>query len=157
MKREKFLWPLTQGHQRGLMAAKNIRGRIEAMDEGTRTREMGILRREILEFWESELQPHFQAEEELLRVFSGHVGAGDQDVARLLDDHRVLEKWAHGGSPEDLSMFSDLLVKHIRFEEETVFGRIERALSEGEIRAEETLLREAIPACGKIPDRKSSA
>ena len=155
MKREKFLWPLTQGHQRALMGAKNIRERLQSMKEETRAGEMKKLLQETQDFWDTELRPHFKAEEELLKIFARHVGPEDQDLRRILEDHRVLEEKVRGGRGEDLLSFSELLTAHIRYEEETVFGRIEKSLNQEEIIEEDALLKKSVPACPKIPGRKN--
>lgn len=154
MKREKFLWPLTQSHHRGLVAARNVRERIARMEAGDREREMAALRKELKDFWGSELKAHFEAEEEMLEVFASHVGPSDPDLLRTVRDHRALERLLGRGFKEDLLRFAEQLTAHIRFEEEVLFGRIEAVLAPPESRAiGEMLLKKANPACGKPPAR----
>jgi hemerythrin-like domain-containing protein len=155
MKREKFLWPLTGGHHRGLVAAKNVKNRIAQMGSQTREEEMKELRLEVRTFWDSELKDHFGAEEELLRVFAGHVGEKDGDIHRVLSEHKAMKGLIRQGFKEDLLRFADLLAAHIHFEEEVLFGRLEKALTPSEIQREgEILLKKATPACPLIPGPK---
>jgi hemerythrin-like domain-containing protein len=146
MKREKFLWPLTHGHQHGLAAAKALKQRL-AGEEGSTREGMGELRSQVAEFWDLELREHFKAEEGILRMLPRELPPEDPDVTRFYRDHRDLERLARGGLREDLSLFADLLARHIRFEEETLFGRIEAALSlEGRRLAGEIARKAETPA-----------
>jgi hypothetical protein len=155
VRREKFLWPLTQSHHRGLVAAKDTRERIARMDPAGREREMAALREELKGFWESELKAHFGAEERMLEAFAARVGPSDADIQRTVRDHRTLEKLLHQGFKEDLLRFAELLTAHIRFEEEVLFGRIEAALAPPEAQSVGAmLLKAASPSCAKLPAPK---
>lgn len=117
-----------------------------------REKEMGVLRSELMDFWDSELKGHFEAEEEMLKVFATHVGGTDKDIARTISDHHTLKQLLQKGFKEDLLRFAELLASHIRFEEETLFGRIEAALTAPEAQRQgEMLSQKAVPACIKIP------
>jgi hemerythrin-like domain-containing protein len=152
MKRERFLWPLTQGHHRALVAARNVKNRIAAMKAEEQEAAMKSLRLEVNAFWQSELKGHFDAEEEMLEVFARHAGPSDQDIARILAEHRTLEQLLQNGFKEDLRRFAELLTAHVRFEEDRLFGRIEKALTPSEIQQEQAfLLERAVPACSSIP------
>jgi hemerythrin-like domain-containing protein len=151
VKREKFLWPLTHGHQHGLAAAKALRERLAGKEGGTKER-LEELRSQVSEFWDLELRDHFKAEEDILETLSRDLPPGDPEVARFYSDHRALERLAQGGSQEDLLNFADLLKEHIHFEEGTLFGRIEAALSpEGRRKAGEIAQMAATPkACPRL-------
>jgi hypothetical protein len=154
MKREKFLWPLTQGHHRGLVAAKNIKSRIDQMGEENREKEMAALRMEVSGFWKGDLKAHFAAEEEMLRVFGAHAGPQDPGVTRILSDHRAMEQLVKKGFKEDLLRLADILTKHIRYEEEMFFGRVEKTLTPAEIQREEKnllKLKNGEASCGISP------
>ena len=155
MKREKFLWPLTQGHHRGLVAAKNIKSRIIQMVPENQEKEMASLRAEVEEFWKEDLKAYFAAEEEMMDLFTAHAGPADSDVVRILSDHRTMEQLIKKGFKEDLLRLSDILTKHIRYEEDVFFGRIEKILTPTEIRTEEEmLLKKAVPVCVILPKPK---
>jgi hemerythrin-like domain-containing protein len=140
VKREKFLWPLTQGHHRGLVAAKNIKNRITQMGDENREKELTDLWTEVSKFWEEDLKTHFAAEEEMLKIFMAHAGPGDPGVTRILSDHRTMEQLVKKGFKEDLLRLADFLTTHIRYEEETFFGRVEKILTPAEIQKEEERL-----------------
>ncbi|HUO56925.1 MAG TPA: hemerythrin domain-containing protein [bacterium] len=152
MKREKFLWPLTQGHHRGLVAARNIRDRITRLSTENRKAEMAELRKEVEDFWQGELKAHFEAEEEMLQIFSKRAGSPDTDTARILREHQVMRHLLKKGFKEDLFRFAEILTAHIRFEEDVLFGRIEKTLEGGEIEALGIMfLKKAVPSCVRIP------
>lgn len=88
-----------------------------------------------LRFFEDEAREHFRAEEELLLpVFARHVPADDPDVVRVLVEHVELHRGAldlaAGTDDTDvLHALGELLERHVRHEERTLFPRIEAALS----------------------------
>ena len=152
MKREKFLWPLTQGHHRGLVAARNIKNRIEQMKTENRQADLEALKAETEGFWKGELQPHFEAEEEMLQIFAEKAGAKDKDLLRTIQEHRTMTQLLKMGFKEDLLRFAEILTAHIRFEEEVLFGRIEKILTPEEIsRASGFLVKKAVPNSNCIP------
>lgn len=90
MKREKFLWPLTQGHHGALVAARNIRDRLSKLNEGEKNT-LVVLSQEISGLFARDLEPHFRGEEEeLLKVFENHVGSDDSDIKKILQDHQTI-------------------------------------------------------------------
>lgn len=124
MKRSEQLKPLSHEHHHALFIAKRLR------DEG----EEAITA--FAEFWRSEGELHFRIEEEVLLPGSGLGGPGeDADVARMLDEHldirrrvrRVLEGEA---TSRELNELGTALTEHVRFEERTLFPRIEALLDE---------------------------
>ena len=146
MKREKFLWPLTQGHHRGLVMAKNIRHQFARIKPDPQENMAARLLSEVRGFWEMELMVHFEAEEELLTVFAGHSGPGNPNIARIISEHRMMKRFLDKGSKEDLLRFADILTSHIRYEEDVVFGRIEKILTPDETRTQgEAILKKVAP------------
>lgn len=102
------------------------------------------------DFWREEGREHFRLEEELLLpAFVHHVGADDADVVRVLDEHADIRRRVDDletGVPVDsaaLHALGERLRDHVRYEERTLFGRIEAALSPGELGAVGTALQEA--------------
>lgn len=144
MKRAKFLWPLTHGHQHALSAVKIIRERLKAntADE--------TLPAEIRAFFESELAIHFTAEEEMLAEAAKVWGLEDADLNRTLTDHALLKQLAAGNN-QTFQKFTDLLEKHIRFEEETLFGRFEAFFNAEEINYWGKKLQATASSCPLLP------
>lgn len=149
MKREKFLHALTHGHHHGLQAAQNVEARLET---GTSREEFERLRSEVAVFLESSLTPHFALEEEVLfPLFRKRAGVEDPALKRLETDHAALREVASAASSEALQAFADLLRRHIRFEEEEWFPRVEALLTaEEKEEAGRRLQRGANPS-PKIP------
>jgi len=109
----------------------------------------GSVRQEALGFWRAEGCGHFRLEEELLLpVFVRHVGADDADVVRVLVEHVDIRRRIGDleAAPVDalaLNGLGELLRDHVRYEERTVFGRIEAVLGADELDALGIALRAA--------------
>jgi len=98
--------------------------------------------RATLDFWREEGREHFRLEEELLLpAFARHAGADDPDVVRVLVDHvdircRITD--LEIGARVDvaaLNALGEVLRDHVRYEERTLFGRIEQTLDTTELAA----------------------
>ena len=139
MKREKYLWPLSQSHHRALMAARRIREALSAAgpDSGPVTE----LTAEVKSLYDGELLQHFWDEERILNLFEAYAGDDDPDARRIRGEHRLLESLAFQGTGEGLLGFADLLVRHIRFEEDVLFGRIEGVLGGDDRKTVEEILK----------------
>lgn len=132
MKREKFLWPLTQGHHGALVGARNIRNRLAVLktNEG---KDLIRLSAEVTEFFKSDLVDHFRGEEEeLMKVFEAHVGENDPDLLRIKNDHKTLKELSTVTTQNEIQLFADTLTAHIRFEEDIFFPRVESILADQE-------------------------
>lgn len=132
MKREKFLWPLTQSHHRALMAAKRVR---ESLSGPANPKTGGLekaLSNELKALYDGELQKHFWDEEKILTLYDGHMGKEEPEPARIRKEHRLLESLLGKEDRESLLHFAETLTAHVRFEEDVLFGRIESILNESE-------------------------
>src|ERR1700733_9867587 len=141
MKRSKFLWPLTHGHQHALSAAKIIRERLQANPADT------SLSSEVLDFYEDELAAHFEVEEEMLATVRSRCPNNDPDIQRTLSDHQKMKELLNLSGNQHLLEFADILTQHIRFEEESLFAGLEGIFKEEEISLWEKILKLAAPAC----------
>jgi len=108
------------------------------------------LRQTMLDFWREEGRAHFRLEEELLLpAFARHGGADDAGVVRVLVEHvdirRRIGELEPGGPIDSgaLRALGERLSDHVRYEERTLFGRIEAALSPEELSAVGTALKAA--------------
>jgi len=147
VKRAKFLWPLTQGHHHGLMASLNIRDRLQADPTDA------SLAEEVRVFQGDDLEPHFQAEEDLLDELAERWGSNDEDLVRTRREHAELKALSSSGTAQDLLCFGDLLGRHIRYEEEVLFARFEGALTEEESRRWGERFQKAVSSDPKFPRR----
>lgn len=107
------------------------------------------VRHETLDFWRADGCGHFRLEEELLLpAFVRHVGADDAGVLRVLVEHVEIRRRIGDleAAPVDavaLNALGELLRDHVRYEERTLFGRIEAALGADELDALGIALRAA--------------
>lgn len=115
MQRDPSLCSLSTEHHRGLMVARKAR---KAVAQGTQAQIVAW--QVIREIFRTELEPHFQREEQgllpVLRV------AGEVDlVERTLHEHRSLRWLIVENRPDNLSAFAESLTTLIRFEESELF------------------------------------
>lgn len=99
-----------------------------------------------LQFWEKNGRLHFREEEEiLLPAYARHVAIeSDPDAVRMLADHAAirarieqLRERLESNEPVEraLAELGRMLKDHVRLEEDRVFPRIEKTLSESELAA----------------------
>ena len=125
LKRHPTLQPLSREHFGGLVLVRRLREAAAAGDESSRQTAANLLH----EAWETELEDHFADEEKLL---GPHLA--DHDMARLIEEHRSLERHITMADAADcppsaewLAETATLLEKHIRWEERELFPAAERA------------------------------
>jgi hemerythrin-like domain-containing protein len=155
MKRHESLHALSQHHHFALLESLFIR---RANDESGAIRELRL--REVadkfIEFWEKKGKLHFREEEEILiPTYALHVSIqDDQDVMRMLADHAMIRakigKLAsllsnNEAFEKDLTELGELLQNHVRLEENIIFPRMEKILSEEELQRVGNLLTELHP------------
>jgi hemerythrin-like domain-containing protein len=137
MKRHKSLYPLSHDHHHGLVHARqlSLAGAQAERDSSEATAERFI------EFWESDLQRHFQQEEEIvLPLLDQYVTSECAEVRETLRQHTEIRRLIAGlnSEPEKqevpdlglLSQIGDALRDHIRFEENELFPILEATVPE---------------------------
>jgi hemerythrin-like domain-containing protein len=141
VKRHPSLHPLSQHHHFALIQALQMRRAAEAPPE---KRNAAVQRQaeKFIVFWHKTGIVHFREEEEVLLPAYARHSRLDQDagVIRLLAEHaeiratvRDFEHLRAKNLPiaaEAMARLAKLLHDHVRFEENEVFPRIERALGE---------------------------
>jgi len=125
LKRERFLWPLTQSHHRALLAARRIRETLASSSSPETPRHLA---HEVAALYGAELKTHFADEETVIESLEKAAGVPDPDFERVRRDHRVMEALIPGGDRESLLTLAETLREHIRFEEEVVFPKFESRL-----------------------------
>jgi hypothetical protein len=130
MKREKFLWPLSQSHHGALLLARKIRESFSGPKHDDKNKFFQELSVEANKFFKDELIQHFWDEERILGLFELRMGNGDPDVEKIRKDHRFLESLLSHNTQESLLDFAETLTHHIRFEEDVFFERIEKVFNE---------------------------
>ncbi len=98
---------------------------------------------EIDSFWRQEIEPHFRAEETILFPPAQNLGVCRNEIEKVLEEHRRLRELvsllgrveAPAPLRSHLREFAELLIRHIRFEERTLFPALEKAFPEGQLEA----------------------
>ncbi len=145
MKRHDSLHPLSQHHHFALIQVWELRRALK-QPAAERRKALRAVARKFVRFWKRAGQVHFREEEEvLLPAYARHVRLDeDADVMRMLAEHAIIrgfiekmEATLASGSVEesDVSELAKTLYDHVRLEENEIFPRIEKALSEDEMRA----------------------
>ncbi len=138
MKRDPRLNPLSWQHQRTLALAHRTGA---ALDKASAPLE--TLTAEIESLWRQEIEPHFRAEETILFSPAQALGVCRDEIEQVLREHRRLRELVllieRGDVPAELRChlreFAELLIRHIRFEERTVFPALEKALPKEQLEA----------------------
>jgi hemerythrin-like domain-containing protein len=142
MKRHPELRPLSEHHHHVLVLALQIRQAAESTGPN-RDQELRKLAESLLRFWEETGQTHFVEEEQvLLPRYARHRRLDeDPEIMRMLADHAAIRaqmedlKACLGATfaPESLIKLGLTLRDHVRLEEDRIFPRIEKVLSEAEL------------------------
>lgn len=124
MKRDKNLIPLSWEHHSGLVFARRIRKKIEANESNEH------IRNYILGEWEDSLDRHFQLEETVISPVFLKYSPHDSEQAKMENDHNRMREIVRGLYDEKYTVammleFSELLARHIRFEEDVLFPLFE--------------------------------
>ncbi len=84
-------------------------------------------------FYAQHIQPHFEAEEKYIFPI---LGPDDEMVREALASHRKLEKLFAGSvdMENDLKQIEKELENHIRFEERTLFNKIQEVASTDQVK-----------------------
>ena len=132
MKRSPELAVLSREHHVALELALRL----------TRTPSTAVdaLRTDALAFWRGECSEHFRLEETLLLpALAEHAGAEDPDLLRIRNEHTDLRRrfveLEHDPAIDSAALkdLGERLAAHVRFEERTLFGRVESALDPEEL------------------------
>ena len=81
---------------------------------------------ELWRFWAADIRPHFVAEADFLRKYGSEAGYENRYIARVLDDHRLLEELVWSQGEESVRSFAGLLASHIRFKEDYFKERVRK-------------------------------
>jgi hemerythrin-like domain-containing protein len=144
MKRHSSLHPLSEHHHQALVQTLEIRRAAEKPAE-KRAAAFRQIAENFLRFWETAGRAHFLEEEEILLPALAHHEALEQDaeVMQMLADHAAIR--AEAGRLADevaaqrpvekrLAALGRRLQEHVHLEEDHIFTRIEKILSEDELR-----------------------
>ncbi|MCS6816537.1 MAG: hemerythrin domain-containing protein [Blastocatellia bacterium] len=160
-RRHESLIPLSHGHHHGLVLSWRIKRALarESLEEEA----LRQLARAVVSFFESDLAPHFAAEEEgLFPIMEANLGRLDL-LMELREEHERFRAWIEelrrsidaSPSMETLRAFGVLLHDHIRKEERVLFPIFEERMPPDEARRAGSVIVERLTSrsrCG-VPKR----
>ena len=128
MKRSAHLQPLSRQHHNGLLAALLVG---KGLKKGAGLQVMATF---IIHVWQSELQSHFEQEEQILIPSLQNTSFDSALTQQLLQEHRQIQSLVQhmqqgNYNSDDIASFASLLEHHIRFEERIYFPEAEKVLS----------------------------
>ncbi|MFN0157933.1 MAG: hemerythrin domain-containing protein [Bacteroidota bacterium] len=137
-KRHASLVPLSHDHHHGLALALRLRQGTNALLNDGWTHDRREQAKRVLDFYHTELRPHFAAEEEVVfPMMKEHMPGSQGKIETLVDQHRQIEdiiariRIAQDDAlNETLVSLGVLLEQHIRIEERELFPLYESGISE---------------------------
>ncbi len=126
IKRNESLVALSKEHHFGLLANWKIKRGFDLKAEPKRIADF------VVNFWETHLEAHFNAEEQILFISINHALV-DEALQQHAELRSLVKSIGTEGTPEQLTRFGNLLEKHIRFEERQVFKMLQQELSEKQL------------------------
>jgi hemerythrin-like domain-containing protein len=132
MKRHPQLQPLSRQHHNGLLAVLLLKKGI------ARSAPTNIMAAFINDFWNTDLEEHFTAEEIWLLPEAKNTVMEEALHERLNNEHEQLRRYIDLIQEETVDVaviasFANLLEQHIRFEERIYFPRAEKLLTENQL------------------------
>jgi hemerythrin-like domain-containing protein len=132
MKRHEQLQPLSRQHHNGLLAALLLKkGMAKSADAN-------VMADFIIDFWKNDLQNHFESEEQV--IIPSLVNTAFDKILndQLLREHGLIRSYIdslknNADDASTIKAFTELLEKHIRFEERIYFPEAEKILSEEQL------------------------
>ena len=126
IKRNKSLVALSKEHHFGLLASWKIRRGFDLKAEPKRIADF------VVNFWETHLDTHFNAEEQILFNTIKHQLV-DEAAQQHAEGRSLIKSIYKEGTPQQPTSCADLLEKHIRFEERQVFKMLQQELPENQL------------------------
>lgn len=137
IKRSEALAPLSREHHEGLLFVWKIR---QGLRKQTAVERIAAY---VQWFWENDLQPHFEKEENALLPF---LSEEYELKSRLLNEHRQIRELISEVNKKHHTALLETLAQtvndHIRFEERILFNHLQETLSQTELSQIATQLTE---------------
>jgi hemerythrin-like domain-containing protein len=142
--RSRQLAPLSIEHREGLEFANRIREGLK------RNAPVEIMREYILWYWRNHIRPHFRHEEDVVFSF---FPPGNKLAQRMRNEHDMICELLicldEEADKRTLTLFADLIVDHISFEEKELFAWLEKELSEDQLEKIQARLEETPIVCAE--------
>lgn len=127
IKRNEFIQPISREHHHGLLLCWKIKEGLKKKIELTRIKKYADW------FYQNHLIPHFKLEEKTIYTFLDN----ENDwIKNAIAHHRKLTSLFESEVSEDnLQQIVELLQKHIRFEERTLFNEIQKVATTAQLQS----------------------
>ncbi|MBA5628374.1 hemerythrin domain-containing protein [Moheibacter lacus] len=137
IKRHPALQQFSREHHFGLLLCWKIREGFRREIEAERMKKYTDW------FFQTHLKPHFEAEEKYMFTL---LSDEDKLKKRAIKEHRRLERLFEENEDvkRSLSLIEEELEQHIRFEERSLFGEIQKVATEEELEAIEKMHQELL-------------
>jgi len=151
-RRHESLIPLSREHHYGLLVCLRIHRGLE--DHKTDMVWLSDRAEKVIRFFETDLRPHFEAEEQIVFPVMTGMAEASATVKELIEEHRnlvrLVDRPAVGvEAPPLLREFADRLEAHIRKEERVLFPCYEQKISPKEADHVKIQILEAIGSAMK--------
>ncbi|MDE3124444.1 MAG: hemerythrin domain-containing protein [Bacteroidota bacterium] len=127
IKRTKAMQPLSRQHHNGLLFCLLLKKGVAKQASVKIISDFGI------QFWQNELQYHFHLEEMYLIDLGNTYPVLVNGLQKMMYEHGIIhtyfKKMGIHITYEEITQLSELLEKHIRFEERILFPHIESIIS----------------------------
>lgn len=139
IKRNKHILQLSKDHHFTLLFSWKIR---QGLKLGA---DAGRIKKYVQYFWQRDMQKHFKEGEEIL-----FAPVKDAKVQKAIDDHRKIKEQidnlqvsvADTETSQQLAALADTVDAHVRYEERELFPHLEKILTEAQLEAIGTQLKE---------------
>lgn len=152
MEREKFLSGLRSGHHSALVIGMLIQQSYNKVQCNAAEDAIWGLHDMADCFFQTELKPHFAAEESLMAVFGKILNKKIKE--RILSEHRYMISLIQDGSLEALNEFAVVLAAHIYFEETEYYPILEKILKPEEKQAVALYFEKTLPSLEVVRKEK---
>jgi hemerythrin-like domain-containing protein len=130
LRRSEALQPLSRQHHQGLLVSLFLTNGLK------KNASIKSMKDFILQFWEEDLNKHFEVEEQILIPFTKEYPTLEEGLKRMLLEHQnilllinKLNNEARVDQLETIAAFALQIDQHIRFEERVLFEQLQETLT----------------------------
>ncbi len=137
MKRHEAIIPLSHDHHQALRFATAMKKNASPTKRALQSLEEKII--DAKRTYELEFVPHFAHEEEILfPIARGYSAELDKMLDDIIEEHKVIleafEKLEEGSVEDNLDKIGELVERHVRTEERSLFEKIQEVVPEEKLR-----------------------
>lgn len=139
MKRHPALIPISHDHHHGLVLAQRLKRGYSKSPGSDWPEDLSQQRDRVIEFYKTQLVPHFRAEEDFLFPLAEQHLPDQQIVSELREQHRAISHLIDllpdsQNLERSFKDLGDILEQHIRREESDLFQAMQESIPEAELK-----------------------